>query len=122
MARMAHTGIPPPAAVAVHALPMATTMEHSITLREMRLAHKKVHLPVPPSIIETDAELALVFYTKVAKIDTEGHNIPFSHSPVSPDQDSRPPRNYGINNKRGYADRQGSAMGSLQLDSPQLER
>ena len=66
-----------PATIAVHALPMATTMEHSITLRETCFAHKKVHLPVPLSGIETDAECALVFYTTVAKIDNEGHNIPY---------------------------------------------
>ena len=77
MACTATTGIPPPAVVAVHALPMATPMEHSIMLRETRLAHKKVHLPVPLSGIETDAERALVFYTTVAKIDNEGHNIPY---------------------------------------------
>ena len=66
-----------PAAIAVHALPMATAMEHSITCRETRLAHKKVHLPVPLRVIEYDAKRALVFYTTVAKIDNEGHNIPY---------------------------------------------
>ena len=34
-------------------------------------------MPIPLSGIETDSERALVFYTSVAKIDNEGHNIPW---------------------------------------------
>ena len=41
------------------------------------LAHKKVHLPVPLSGIKTNAKRSLVFYTTVAKIDIEGHNIAY---------------------------------------------
>ena len=74
MARTKHTGSP---SVAVHSLPVANTMESAIRTQETRLRHKKVHLPMPLNGTESAADPALVYYTLTAKIDTEGHMVPF---------------------------------------------
>ena len=74
MVRTKHTGSP---SVAVHALPVANTMESAIKTQETRLGHRKVHVPIHLNGTETDVDRALVYHTTAAKIDTEGHMVPF---------------------------------------------
>ena len=76
MAHIKHTGSAS-ASVPVHALPIATTMKNSITMQETCLGHEKLYLPIPLDETEMDANCALVYYTAAAKIDSEGHNVPY---------------------------------------------
>ena len=68
---------PASASIPVHAPPMTTTMKNATKMQETHLGYKKVYLPIPFEGTEMDVDCALVYYTASAKINDEGHNMPY---------------------------------------------